>query len=92
MRQKSTKAIVKRVIEIQKQLFVMKGLYRELDSLTDQLLLAKFKQGHGVKIVDNFTDKNVAFKTTAVKRFEVVPSSSIFNKSSIFKTRSRGKQ
>lgn len=69
---KSIKRIAKRIIEINEEIEVMKGLYRELDELTALLLEQKFKKGHGVRVVDNFAKKNVAFRTTGLRRFEIV--------------------
>lgn len=57
---------VKRALEIQK---LQKKLYQELDEILDDLVESKFKQNADAVLVDNFKNKSVLFKTTAIRRF-----------------------
>ena len=48
-----------------------KQLYSELDSITAILKKSKFKSGQYLILIDNFKNKNVVFRTTSVRRFEL---------------------
>ena len=50
----------------------IKKAYLEADKITESLLDDKFKKDSGFELVDNFKSKNVVYRTTSVKRFEIV--------------------
>lgn len=70
-----TKQILKRVIDIQRELDIRKALYTELDMLTEQLQAEGFKHaeldGMILDMVDNFEKSNTCFRPAGVKRFEL---------------------
>ena len=73
-----TVARVRRILRLMKRLEQVKPLYGKLDDLTLSLLNKKIPEtirfdGEVVelKLVDNFAEKNTAYKTTGVKRFEL---------------------
>lgn len=70
-----TKQILKRVIDIQRELDIRKALYDELDMLTEQLQAEGFEaaglDGLTIVLVDNFAEKNTVFRPAGVKRFEI---------------------
>lgn len=72
---KDTKQILKRVIDIQRELDIRKALYDELDMLTIQLQDEGFKHaeldGMTLDLVDNFEKGNTCFRPAGVKRFEL---------------------
>ena len=72
-------SLLRRVKELQDQLETIKPIYAELDELMGEI--GKIAN-HGAEfidestqlvytVVDNFAEKNVAFKACGVKRFEV---------------------
>ncbi len=70
-----TKAILARVIELQRELDARKDLYTELDMLTVQLQDEGFRDaeldGLLITLIDNFATSNTAFRPAGVKRFEL---------------------
>lgn len=70
-----TKAILNRVIDLQRELDIRKALYDELDMLTIQLQAEGFTDaelnGMLVSLVDNFRVSNTCFRPAGVKRFEI---------------------
>lgn len=73
------KDLLKRAVEIMEWLDSVKPLYDELDRTVMALKAEKFKSSevtyNGAKVVmalvDNFAEKNTAFKACGVKRFEL---------------------
>lgn len=67
--------LLDQLLDVEAQLIEAKRLYSLRDVLLDQLLKKNFKclvyKGRNFQIVDNFSDRNVAFKTAGVKRFEL---------------------
>ena len=67
------KEITKLAVEAQNILAALedyKKLYARLDEIT--LLLKDQKvDGSGIAIVDNFSNKNVVFKASGIRRFEI---------------------
>lgn len=70
-----TKQILKRVIDIQRELDLRKDLYAELDMLTMQLQAEGFEsadlQGLHIELVDNFAKGNTVFRVAGVKHYEI---------------------
>lgn len=70
-----TKQILKRVIDLQRELDVRKALYDELDMLTEQLQADGFQHaeldGLVIDLVDNFADRNTVFRVAGVKHYEI---------------------
>lgn len=64
-----------RVIELVEELELRKALYAELDKLIVELLeegfTSKMFGPYLVELVDNFEDKNTAWKAAAIKRYDV---------------------
>jgi hypothetical protein len=54
-----------------KQLEAVKPLYKELDAITEVLQSLGFSDAHGIAMVDNFAAKNVVWKSSAMRRFEL---------------------
>ena len=65
------KTLITRAKKINKEIEKLKKLYGQLDEITEKLVKQKFKSSDGVELVDNFKTKNVAFRTTSVKRYEL---------------------
>ena len=69
--------LVKRAYAISTQIDEVLPLYKELDEITYALLnMATLKKEgaldkYGVAIIDKFADRNTAFRTVAIKRFEL---------------------
>lgn len=67
--------LLKRAVDIQKQLDAVKKLYGEMDEITTQLVEGGFEMSeleqHKIMLVDNFKTKNTVFKVAGVKRFEL---------------------
>jgi len=68
---KTTKSLSTRARAIARRLEADKALYKELDDITTALLEIKFRKGHGAVLRDNFKKKNIVFRATAIKRFEL---------------------
>lgn len=65
--------LVERALTIQRILDQVKPLYNELDEITWHFAnnmpdMSKF----GIKIKDNFAKKNVAWKATGIRRFQLI--------------------
>jgi hypothetical protein len=83
----------KRAREIALALARVKPLYQELDELTELFIDAKANLSkYGLAIQDNFETKNTAWKSTPMRRFElvVIPVEAIPSTSS--KKKNKGKQ
>lgn len=68
--------LVDRARSIRQQLDEVKPLYHELDEITLALMNAKealqrHGRQYGVELIDNFAEKNSAFRTVAIRRFEL---------------------
>ena len=63
-----------RAYKIQEILAKQRKLYAELDEITTKL--SKLKRLHSSKydvcVRDNFAEKNVAFRTTSIHRYELI--------------------
>lgn len=69
---KAIRKMVNRARAITNQLDQVKPLYGELDEITFALLaVQKRLKDHGAVIVDRFADKNTAFKTVGIRRYEL---------------------
>lgn len=68
---KNTKILILKAKRLQRKIDALKPLYAELEAVTDQLRKAGFKAGHGLTLIDNFKNKNVAYRTTSIRRFEL---------------------
>ncbi len=70
-----SKKLIERAIDIQKKIDSLKVLYDELDAITETLRKSRFKSSstvsHNVFLIDNFANKNHAFRTTSIRRFEL---------------------
>lgn len=65
--------LAERIKEIKFEMERIKPLYSELDELTDMLVgLDLNLSKYGIAIQDNFESKNTAWKSTAMRRFELV--------------------
>lgn len=66
---------LKRALQILNALECVGPLYKELDSITDNLVksrVRKFAVGRiELVIIDNFKKKNTVFRATALRRFEI---------------------
>lgn len=63
-------AKVNRVFKIYKHLESNKDLYSELDQLIHDLKDEKGLEKHGLRVKDNFQNKNTVFKPAGVRRFD----------------------
>lgn len=67
--------LVKRAIALKAKIDSLGALYDELDEITLELKKSRFKssetRSHAVFLIDNFADKNHAFRTTSIRRFEL---------------------
>ncbi len=68
--------LVARARSIRQQLDEVKPLYNELDQITLALMnaqeaLRRHGKQFGVELVDNFAEKNTAFRVAAIRRFEL---------------------
>jgi hypothetical protein len=63
--------LIAEICEIHWLLEEMKGLYGTMDELLAQAVAQGLTVTDKFVIVDNFKEKNVIFKTTAVKRYDV---------------------
>lgn len=69
----SPRKLAERIKEIKSEMERIKPLYGELDELTDMLIgLDLNLSKYGIAIQDNFESKNTAWKSTAMRRFELV--------------------
>ena len=71
---KAKKKVIK-ALKIKVQLERMKKLYKQYDDLIFELFMDGFKElklgNIKVMLVDNFSGKNVAFKTVSIKHFDL---------------------
>lgn len=67
------KKLLKAARIYQKEIDQLNALYSEYNEIVNELVELKFKFDDklGVRLVDNFKNKNVVFRTTSVKRFEL---------------------
>lgn len=71
--------MIRRAVQIQNQLDEVKPLYGELDQITSSLLnasivsvkLRSHLEKQKIVLVDNFAEKNTAFRTVALRRYEL---------------------
>lgn len=63
--------LLAKYIDINTKIVMLKQAYDEQEQLVNELRKLQFKQGLGYKLVDNFKEKNTAFTTTSVKRFQL---------------------
>lgn len=68
--------LVHRARSIRQQLDEVKPLYNELDEITLALMnaqetLRKHGMKFGVELIDNFAEKNTAFRVARINRFEL---------------------
>jgi hypothetical protein len=61
----------KEAVSILKKLGRNKKLYARLEELTEELETVRDLESHGLQVVDNFAQKNTAFRQTAFKRVEL---------------------
>lgn len=78
MSQAQLKRLIARARHIQDVLEQVKPLYTELDEITWQLALGQHPnlEQFGVILKDNFSKKNVSWKATGIRRFELIVSNS----------------
>lgn len=57
--------------EIHTKLEENKMLYARLDMITQELVDDKFTEENGVALIDKFKDKNIQWKATGIRRFEL---------------------
>lgn len=67
---------LKRLVEINDELERMKILYKEMEDLVDRVVkdvgLEQLQyQDRYIQVVDNFANKNLSWKATAFRRFDV---------------------
>lgn len=73
MKKPNTKMLAIRAKEIKKHLDRVKPLYKELDEITDFFIEHKENlTKYGIAIQDNFESANTAWKSTPMRRFELV--------------------
>lgn len=69
------KDLIKRALELLVLLEQNKVLYKEMDQITLELLEMGVMQGsygkQQIALIDNFEDKNTAFRVARIKRFEI---------------------
>ena len=75
MTKSQAKKIIRRAIELTKQVEDLKSIYRELDEIIGVMIEHKIKagvdEGNVIRLVDNFTQKNTTFKSTAFRRYDL---------------------
>ena len=72
----SSSEVLSRLLAIESELSAVKDLYSERDALTLDLMRMGFKgelmpDGTEVRLVDNYAEKNTAFRVAFIRRFEV---------------------
>lgn len=74
-RKKKVRMLAERAEELLHEIASLKMLYNELEEITLQLVeMNEFNPSRYVVIEDNFAKKNVSYKTTSVKRYEIYPT------------------
>lgn len=72
---KQLKQLAERAVTVDRKIKRLKGAYKELDEIINELLKARVKEvkAPGVKLllVDQFAEKNTAFKATFMRRYEL---------------------
>lgn len=72
---KKQEELLKRIIEINEELELRKKLYEEYDKVVEELRKTGFKNAEFqdliFELVDNFEEKNTAWRMAAIKRFEL---------------------
>ena len=71
----SHKKLVDRFLKLHKKTQTFKSVYAEIDEITAQLAAKNFRS-YPIKkaiviLADNFASKNVAYRTTSIKRYEL---------------------
>lgn len=69
---KPPRLLIHRAKEIQKELEHLKPLHEELDNITLALRELKDVESYGVVIKDKFADRNTVWKSSGIRRFELV--------------------
>lgn len=69
--EKDKKKLAEEAISIMRRLNEVKPLYERLDKITMALTRANNLQAYGLAIIDNFKDKNTAFRAHGIRRFEL---------------------
>lgn len=69
---KPPRLLVERAKEIQAELDRVKPLYSELDEITLALVEVPDLSSLGVSLKDNFETKNISWKATGIRRFELI--------------------
>lgn len=73
---KDIKKLLERAIDVQRHIAALKGLYHELDDITETLIDEGFTHHEfpalSVTLVDNFEDRYVVYRPAAVRRFELI--------------------
>lgn len=65
-------SLIERASKINSVLTLIKPLYGELDEIVWQLATVPNIEVYGVMIKDNYNGRNVAWKATGVRRFELI--------------------
>ncbi len=72
---KRIEQLLNRAAELSSQLQQVKSLYKELDEITNQMLEMEVLQAstddYTMTMVDNFAEKNTAFRVARLNRFEL---------------------
>lgn len=63
--------LIQEAKEVYLQLEANKELYQRMDDIIAELIELNFQGGDGVSLVDNFKSKNISWKVTGVRRFEL---------------------
>lgn len=75
MDDKELAALLRQAMFIIDRIESNKTLYGQLDEITDKIRAAKIKQKDlkkaGLRIVNNFWEKNVVFRPAAIRHFEL---------------------
>lgn len=70
-RQRKISDIVSIIKDLNVTIDEIKRLYSTRDLLLEELVRLKYKNDQGFIVVDNFKDRNVAFRTVGVHRYEI---------------------
>lgn len=84
MDRKRANALITRAVSLHDRIKRVRKLYDELDLIAAELNLMGFTRGvvdgRVVELTDQFATKNVIFRTTSVKRFELAVSDKLKGK------------
>lgn len=61
--------IIKKIVKLRNEI---SEAYDEINILENKLLDSKFKSNSIAYMRDNFKDKNVVYRTTSIRRFELI--------------------